>query len=151
MIPEHCHQSYSPFLPGPFVVQCHRRIVPFHWMLLVPGSHWYQVLFRTPVVRFQRAQNVYPFMTPSHHVSFHIYLSHTVICILPKDALLCSLVIFHCQPVCILAGLPLTLSVNFCRTSRAPESHRGAMITPNLTPFFVQLGILCSVEIISIS
>jgi hypothetical protein len=46
---EHCHRPYSPFLPGSPVVQCRCRAVPFHRLLLVLGSHWYQVLLRPPV------------------------------------------------------------------------------------------------------
>lgn len=93
MIIEYRHRSYSTFLPGPSVVQRRGGIVPFHWMLLVPGSHWYQVLFRSPVVRFpESTKYVSFFMTfPQHIFLFSsLLLSHTVICILPKDAQFCS-------------------------------------------------------------
>lgn len=58
---EYRDHSYSTFLPGPLVVQRRGGIIPFHWMLLVPGSHWYQVLLRPPIVRFPESKNVYPF------------------------------------------------------------------------------------------
>lgn len=126
MIIEYRHQSYSPFLPGPFVVQRRCGIVPLHWMLLVPGSHWYQVLLCTPVVGFQHNMCTFFFYDPPDTISYSLllFLSHTVICILPKDAQLCSLLILQCQPVCIRTVLPLTVIVIFfCRISHAPASH----------------------------
>lgn len=105
MIIEYRHHPHSPFLPGTLVVQCRCGIDPFHWMLLVPWSYWYQVLLCTSVVPQDKMCTL--FHDPPDPIFYSLpFISHTVICILPKDARLCSLLILQCQPVCIRTVLP---------------------------------------------
>lgn len=80
MIVEYRHHPYSTFLPGPLVVQRRGGIVPFHWMLLVPGSHWHQVLLRTPVVRFPESTKCVPFFhdIPLTHFSLLFFFFFSI-------------------------------------------------------------------------
>jgi chitin synthase len=50
-VTEHRHRAFYTFLPGSLVVQRRDGPLPFHRMLLVPGSYGYQVLLRSSLKR----------------------------------------------------------------------------------------------------
>lgn len=104
IFPEHLYQPYSSLLPGPPVVQCCDGSLPLHRLLLVPGSHGYQVLLRPSVdAAGPRLLFCFPIMNsflaclcflPSLPF-FSSLLSLIAICILTKDALTCSFLFCH--------------------------------------------------------